>query len=131
VDSSTLAASLWGAALTRRRLVPFGSRSSICGRPNLDPGGRVAALLPTAKDFETAPLLDVAPGMHATGEQFRGFGAALIMGAPNLYTPGTDSTTCRDWSSSQEVTTGFSPFSTFPAQLQMGCGPWQILCFEE
>lgn len=87
-------------------------------------------LLPTAEDLTTATMLDIAPGMHATREVHRGYGA-LFLGAPNLYTPGTWETTCHDWSTSSALTSGFSPDSTHPAQLQMGCHQWQLLCLEE
>lgn len=87
-------------------------------------------LLPSARDFESAPMLDVAPGMYATRELHRDYGA-LLLGAPNLFTPGTRETTCHDWSTTNALTSGFSPDSINPAQLVMGCHDWQLLCFEE
>jgi len=106
------------------------SRFDTTKAPWIRPDGM--PLLATAKGFVSATYLDVAPGVLIDGTLDRTF-TAIVVGAPDLHSPGTLASTCNDWTSQPptDSASGFDPWNTKPSEVNFGCFTWRLLCLQE
>lgn len=123
-----------GKAGTFKALLPTSTASAISrfdtsGPPWVRADG--TPLLVTAKSFESARFLDVAPGVRIDGT-LDPFPAVIAFGGTDFHSIAPLSSTCNDWSpGSASGTTGFSSWFTMPNQLQFGCFRDRLLCLQE
>jgi hypothetical protein len=130
--SEALGASKVGAF---RALLPTSTASAISrfdtsGPPWVRADG--TPLLVTAKSFESATFLDVAPGVRIDGTLEPSL-TAIIFGGTDFHSTTPLDATCYDWSPGpgSVSTTAFDPRFTMPNQLQSGCAQWRLLCLQE
>jgi len=87
-------------------------------------------LLPTALRFQTADFLDIAPGVRIDGS-LQPVQAVIALGASSFHTPGTNTTTCNNWTSSTNASAqGFLAWDTDPGLGSSSCTPLPVLCLE-
>jgi hypothetical protein len=86
-------------------------------------------LLATAAAFQSASLLDVAPGVRVNGEPAARF-TGMPFGANDFHTPGSFESTCNDWTGGT-FATGLEAENTKPFTLFMGCGVGSALCLQQ
>jgi len=88
-------------------------------------------LLVSAKSFESARFLDVAPGVRIDGT-LEPFPTAIAFGGTDFHSITPLDSTCNDWSPGPATeSTGFSPWFTMSNELQFGCFQWRLLCLQE
>jgi hypothetical protein len=88
-------------------------------------------LLPSARDFQAAVALDLAPGVRLDGSVVPRFGP-IAFGGENLGVMSTLAVTCNDWSSGASANmVGFSPWDTSVAGAEDACSPMPVLCLQE
>jgi hypothetical protein len=88
-------------------------------------------LLVTAKRFESARFLDVAPGVRIDGTLEPSL-PAIAFGGTDFHSVAPLATTCNDWSGQTAgESTGLDPWFTKPDELQFGCFEWRLLCLQE
>jgi hypothetical protein len=127
-----------GAATRPGRFKAFLSTSTASALSRFDTSGPpwVRAdglpLLATAKTFESATYLDIAPGMRLDRTVLPAF-TVIPFGAQSLVGPGSLGTTCNDWKSSTNTNVqGFSPWDTDPRLASTSCGvSLPVLCLQD
>jgi hypothetical protein len=88
-------------------------------------------LLPSARNFQAALALDLAPGVRLDGSIVPSFDP-IAFGGVNLGVMSTLAATCNDWSSGASANmVGFSPWDTKVGLSATSCSPLPVLCLQE
>jgi hypothetical protein len=89
-------------------------------------------LLATAAAFNTASMLDIAPGVQLDGSLQAVYGP-IPHGGRDFHTPAPADRCCTNWTSATNTPfDGFDPWSTLPSSFASSCGfSYPVLCLEE